>query len=239
MQRSLSVVVPAYNEEVRLPPSLLRIHSFLVDRGYDAEVLVVDDGSRDGTLARVEELRASLPLLRVLSYPTNRGKGFAVKTGVLAATRGTILVTDADLSTPMDNIDRLWSWYDRGYPVVIGSRGLAQSELVVRQRLLRESMGKTFNFIISMLGVRGLRDTQCGFKVFSAEAARILFGDLLTPGFAFDVEVLIRARLAGMKIAEVPVQWLNSPASKVRIVRDSLRMLLDVLRLQWRLRKPR
>jgi dolichyl-phosphate beta-glucosyltransferase len=237
VQRSLSIIVPAYDEETRLPQSLRRIHSFLVERGYDAEVIVVDDGSHDGTCARVEELKASLPLLRVLSYPVNMGKGFAVKTGVLAATRSTILVTDADLSTPLENIDRFWSWYDQGYPVVIGSRGLPQSELVVRQRILREGMGRIFNRVISFLGVRGIHDTQCGFKVFSTAAAQVLFSNLKTNGFAFDVEILMRARNARMKIAEVPVQWINSPASKVRIVRDSMRMLLDVLCMQRELRK--
>src|SRR6185295_1319333 len=182
--RSLSVVIPSYNEENRLPSTVKEIHSFLVSRGYAAEILVVDDGSVDRTRAVAETLQASNPLLRVLGYPRNMGKGFAVKTGMLAATREAVLFSDADLSTPIEELDRLWPFFDRGFDVVAASRALPTSKLVVRQPFYRENMGRMFNAIVSMVAMRGIRDTQCGFKLFRRSAARQIFSKLITPGFA-------------------------------------------------------
>jgi dolichyl-phosphate beta-glucosyltransferase len=229
------VVIPAYNEESRLPPTIKEIHRFLVHRSYDAEILVVDDGSRDRTRAVAKEAEAVCPSLRVLGYPKNRGKGFAVKTGVLAATRDAILFSDADLSTPIEELDRLWSWMDRGYDVVVASRSRHSSDVVVRQPFYREYMGRTFNMIVSMIAVRGIRDTQCGFKLFRRDAAHRIFSRLATDGFAFDVEALLRARKSGLRIAEVGVRWINSPQSRVHPVRDSARMLLEILRMRSRI----
>lgn len=234
IRRSLSVVIPAYNEEARLPSSLKEIHAFLVNRAYDAEILVVDDGSRDHTRATVTKLQASLPLLRILGYPKNMGKGFAVKTGILAANCKAILFSDADLSTPIAEIDRFWPWFDSGYDIVVASRARQTSEIVVRQPFCRETMGRIFNAIVSMVAVRGIRDTQCGFKLFQRDAARRIFSKLVTHGFAFDVETLLRARRNGMKIAEVGVRWIDSPHSRVHPVWDSARMLIEVLRMRHR-----
>lgn len=228
--RSLSVVIPAYNEETRLPRTLREIHGYLAERGYDAEILVVDDGSRDGTAARAREL--ALPSVRIIGYGRNRGKGFAVRAGVLAASKEAVLFCDADHSTPIGDIEAFWRPYDRGCDVVIASRHLARSQIRVRQPLYRRVMGKGFRFIVSLFGPRGIRDTQCGFKLFRAEAARRIFSGLRTRGFAFDVEALLRARAAGCRVAEVPVRWINEPDSRVRAVRDSWRMLIEILRMR-------
>jgi dolichyl-phosphate beta-glucosyltransferase len=232
VRRSLSVVIPAYNETARLPSTIRAIHQFLLDRNYDAEILVVDDGSRDATRSEVEQLRRALPLLRVLGYEKNRGKGFAVRTGVLGATREAVLFSDADLSTPIGEIDRLWPWFDAGYDVVIASRSRPSSDVRVHQPFYRENMGRVFNAIVSMLALRGIRDTQCGFKLFRRETAVGLFSKLKTNGFAFDVEILVRARDERKKIAEVGVHWVNSPDSRVHAVKDSARMLLELLRMR-------
>jgi dolichyl-phosphate beta-glucosyltransferase len=232
VHRSLSVVIPSFNESARLPSSLRDVHKFLVDRGYDAEILVVDDGSKDGTRDQVEKLRSSLPLVRVLGYEQNKGKGFAVKTGVLASTREAILFSDADLSTPIAELDRLWTWFDRGYDIVAASRAKETAEILVRQPFYREWIGRIFNAIISMVLIRGIRDTQCGFKLFRREIARQVFSNLRTNGFAFDVEVLAQARKLGFKIAEVGVRWINSTTSQVHPLKDSARMLLEILRIR-------
>lgn len=231
-RRSLSVVIPAYNEEVRLPRTLREIHAFLSERGYDAEILVVDDGSRDGTAAAARELGRTLPMIRVLSYGRNRGKGFAVRTGMLAATKEAALFCDADHSTPIGDIDGLWRAFDRGADTVIASRHLAGSDIRLRQPLYRRVMGRAFNLIVSLFGIRGIRDTQCGFKLFRTSLARRIFAATRTDGFAFDVEALMRARQEGSRIVEVPVRWVNAPDSRVRAVRDSWRMLLEILRMR-------
>lgn len=230
LHRALSVVIPAYNEERRLPGTLEAVSSYLESRGIEAEILVVDDGSRDGTRAAAERLR--LPTVRVLGYPRNRGKGYAVRTGVLAATRDPVLFTDADLSTPIEDLEILWACLDQGCHVAIASRLLAQSRILVRQPWHRRMVGRTFAGVVSLLAVRGFRDTQCGFKLFRSEAARRLFAPLRTVGFAFDVEVLLRARRLGLRVAEVPVRWVNSPDSRIHPVRDSGRMLVEILRMR-------
>jgi dolichyl-phosphate beta-glucosyltransferase len=233
LTRSLSVVIPAYNEEARLPRTVERIHEFLVHRSYDAELLVVDDGSRDRTLSVARDLSRSLPLLRVITHPTNHGKGFAVRSGILAATRDAVLFSDADLSTPIEDIDLLWPWHDRGYDIVIASRrGDEGSKIGIPQPAYRRGMGKVFNLLVSMFGIRGFHDTQCGFKLFRREPARRVFSTLRTQGFAFDVEVLLRARRLGYRTREVLVRWDDQPGSHVDPVRDSARMLLEVLRMR-------
>lgn len=230
--RSLSVVIPAYNEETRLPKTVREIHSFLVERRYAGELLLVNDGSRDRTHEVMQALRDELPLVRVLSYSQNRGKGYAVRTGVMAANHASVLFSDADHSTPIADIDRLWPRYDDGCPVVVASRSLAKSEILIRQPIHRVGMGRVFNLIVSLLAVRGIQDTQCGFKLFSQSAARRIFSRVRTDGFAFDVEVLLRAREEGMRIAEVPVRWADAGGSRVRPGRDSIRMMMEILRMR-------
>jgi len=214
---ALSVVVPALNEEDRLPRTLERIASHLARRGGDYEVLVVDDGSRDRTAARAESAGAT-----VLRNETNRGKGFAVRRGMLAARGARRLMTDADLSTPIEELDRLGARMDEGHDVVVGSRALPGSRIEVRQPWYRENSGRLFNVFVRALAVPGVMDTQCGFKLFSAAAARDVFSAARLDGFSFDVEALFLARKKGYRIAEVPVVWRNDAASRVSLLRGFL-----------------
>ncbi|PYQ04057.1 MAG: glycosyl transferase family 2 [Acidobacteria bacterium] len=223
---ALSVIVPALNEEDRLPRTLERIASHLTRRGRDYEVLVVDDGSRDRTAARAESAGAT-----VLRNETNRGKGFAVRRGMLAARGARRLMTDADLSTPIEELDRLCARMDEGHDVVVGSRALPGSRIEVRQPWYRENSGRLFNVFVRALAVPGVMDTQCGFKLFSAAAARDVFSAARLDGFSFDVEALFLARKKGYRIAEVPVVWRNDAASRVSLVRGVL-AFPDLLRIR-------
>lgn len=211
----LSIVVPAFNEERRLPVSLARIAEWLGSRSpaLSAEVLVVDDGSSDRTAAVAEKTAAGLGLgARVLRLPENRGKGAAVRAGVLEAEGEYVLVTDADLSTPIEEVDKLLS---AGAAVAIGSRAVDATLVKQRQSVFRVASGKTFNLLVRLLVVSGIRDTQCGFKLFRREAAREIFSRASVDRFAFDVEALLLARRLGYAIAEVPVLWFNSPDTRV------------------------
>jgi dolichyl-phosphate beta-glucosyltransferase len=234
----LSVVIPAWNEEARIGPSLEAVGTFL-DAEHEAyEVLVVDDGSRDGTRRVVEAAAERRPAVRLLALPRNRGKGAAVRTGVLASRGDEVLFTDADLSTPIGEVTKLRAALARGYDVAMGSRGLSDSEVQVRQHPLREAMGRTFNRVVRALVLDGFKDTQCGFKLFRGDAARDLFGRAQVDGFAFDVEILLLAR-SRYKVAEVPVVWRHVEQSKVSPGRDAARMLWDVVRLRWHSRSRR
>lgn len=237
MVPQLSVVIPAYNEARRLGPTLDRVTGYLRERGIRHEVLVVDDGSTDGTASLVE-VHAE-PSVRLVRQPENRGKGAALRRGVLESRGRRVLLCDADLSTPIEDLETLEPRLADGAAVVIGSRGVAESDVSVRQPLYRELMGKTFNRIIRLLGVRGLRDTQCGFKLLDGEAARRLFAELRTEGFAFDVELLWLANRHGYRIDEVGVRWIDSPDSRVHPLFDSSAMLRDVLFMRWRHRRWR
>jgi len=223
---ALSVVVPAFNEQDRLPRTLERITSHLGRRGGAYEVLVVDDGSRDATAARAEAAGAI-----VLRNEGNRGKGFAVRRGMLAARGARRLMTDADLSTPIEELDRLSARMDEGCDVVIGSRAMAGARIEVRQPWYRENTGRLFNLFVRALAVPGVRDTQCGFKLFSAAAAGDVFSATRLDGFSFDVEALFLARRKGYRIAEVPVLWRNDAASRVSLVRGFL-AFPDLLRIR-------
>ncbi len=233
----LSVVVPAYNEARRLGPTLDRIAGYIDGGGLDAEILVVDDGSRDETAALAERrLRGRAG--RVIRTPENRGKGHAVRTGVLAATGRWVLLTDADLSTPVEEHRRLADVVrDRDLDVAIGSRGLAESRVEVRQSALRQFLGRSFNRIIRALTGLPYRDTQCGFKLLDRERTRPLFERMVVDRFAFDVELLVLCHRYGLAVAEIPVVWRNSPHSTVSLVRDPLNMFADVLRVLWRFRR--
>jgi dolichyl-phosphate beta-glucosyltransferase len=244
---TLSIVVPVFNEERRLPAMLdaLRAQGKLVAEEANltlVEVVAVDDGSTDSTpelLARASGLPAPL---RVVRLPNNTGKGAAVRAGMLSATGEIALMTDVDLSTPLDELRRLMSFIDDGADVAIGSRALAASQIVVHQPAHRELMGKTFNLLLRLAAGIPWRDTQCGFKLFRLDRAHRLFELQRVDGFAFDAELLVRARRLGLDVAEVPVQWIDNPDSRVGLVGSSSRMAFDALRIAYwaraRARRP-
>lgn len=237
-ETDLSVVIPAYNEVQRLTPTLDRISEYLESRDLQYEVLVVDDGSSDGTANLVEKYPN--PQVTLLSIGRNLGKGAAVRRGVLESTGKMILITDADLSTPIEEIEKLEPYLSPDQcDLVLGSRAVQGAEIKKHQAFYREFMGRTFNVIIQILGVRGIRDTQCGFKLLRGSVARSIFQRLTTSGFAFDVELVWLAQLEGLGIQEVGVVWINSPVSKVRIWIDPLKMIVEVVLFKWRHRRVR
>ncbi len=209
---ALSVVVPAYNEALRLGVTLARVGEHLGGLSVPYEIIVVDDGSTDGT---AELARASGGRVRVLRHEPNRGKGYAVRRGMLAATGERRLLTDADLSTPIEELAKLQAALDEGCDVAIGSRAIPGARIEVHQPAYREAMGRVFNRLVQALLLPGLHDTQCGFKLFSARAAEASFATAVLDGFSFDVEALYLARLRGLRIAEVAVTWRNDAATRV------------------------
>ncbi|MGE0452886.1 MAG: dolichyl-phosphate beta-glucosyltransferase [Vicinamibacteria bacterium] len=223
----LSVVIPAYNEAERLPGTLVRVRTHLDARGGDYEIVVVDDGSADATAERAAREGA-----RVVRNEVNRGKGYSVRRGMLLATGARRLMTDADLSTPIEDLERLERALDEGHQVAIASRALPGSNVEVHQGAFRELSGRAFNLLVRVLLLPDLRDTQCGFKLFSAEAAQAIFSRCCLDGFSFDVEALYVARLRGLRVAEVPVTWRNDAASRVTLGRGLL-AFADLLAVRW------
>ncbi len=230
----LSIVIPAYDEERRIGGTLDRTFAYLDHHLPESEVLVVADGSTDGTTTLVRRRAETEPRLRLLVSLGNRGKGAAVRRGVLASRGRYVLFMDADLATSLDEVAGFIERLERGSDVVIGSRAHRESNIVERQSWGRERMGKTFNLIVQALLVRGYWDTQCGFKAFRREAADAIFGRLTIERFAFDVEVLLLAQDLGLSVEEVPVSWSHVPESKVSPLGDASRMLLDLLVLRAR-----
>ena len=229
----LSVVIPMYNEEERIGASLERILAYLEKQGYAWEILPVDDGSTDGTREVVRRIAARQPSRRIrLVVEEHRGKGHAVRSGMLKARGESILFTDADLSTPIEEVERFLAGVEQGYDIVIGSReapGARRHEEPLRRHLV----GRVFNYLVRALTVKGFHDTQCGFKLFSRRAARALFPRQTVDRFSFDVEILYLAQKSGLRILELPVQWYYGPSSTMRVGRDGLRMGLDVLRVRY------
>ena len=230
----MSIVIPAYNEEKRIAGSLLETCAYMNDFGMEYEIIVVDDGSSDGTGRTVDHIAKDVRNVRLVRYEKNRGKGHALRTGVLVTKGDFVLVMDADLSTPMDELRKLMPYLsDSGFDIAIGSRALALSDIIKKQPWWRRGMGKTFNKIVKALVIGGFSDTQCGFKLFKGEIARSLFGEAKIDRFAYDVEILALARKKGYGIQEVPVRWINSPESRVDPVKDSLQMLADLVRIRF------
>jgi len=231
----LSVIIPAYNEEARLGPTLEAVLSYLQGGRRSYEVLVVDDGSSDRTADIASQWQQKAPGLRLVRNERNRGKGYSVRRGVEEATGRFILFADADNSTPIEQAEKLLAKLAEGYDVAIASRALPDSQLEVRQPFYREKMGKAFGAVVRLLTGLPFRDCQCGFKAFRREAAKRLSAQLTVERFAFDSELLYLAvRKYGYKVAEVPVRWINSPDSRVNALTDSWQMLWDVLRVRWR-----
>jgi dolichyl-phosphate beta-glucosyltransferase len=226
------VVVPAYNEERRLLTSLPKISGYLRAHFVRHEILVVDDGSTDATAAVVTAFAQDAPAVRLLQLPVNSGKGAAVRAGMLAAAGDLVWLSDADLSTPIEELDNVLRHLRAGVDVVIGSRDLPESQIQRHQNPLRETMGKLFNLIVRLLSGLPYHDTQCGFKCYRRAAARAIFHRARINGFAFDVETLVLARRLGCRTVEMPVRWVNCPQSKVRILRHPAEMVLELLTIR-------
>ncbi len=226
----LSVVIPAYNEERRLPRTLGEVSRHLGSVGLVYEILVVDDGSTDATGRVVREASDRDPAVRLLVTP-HRGKGYAIRTGMLAARGDRLVFVDADLPMPVEDIARLADQLDT-YPVVIAS-GEGPGAQRIDEPYVRHLMGRVFNAVVRLLATLNIQDTQCGLKCFSAECAHALFSRQTIDGFGFDVEILFIARRLGYRIGELPIAWRHVPASRVDPLRDTLRMLADVARVRW------
>jgi dolichyl-phosphate beta-glucosyltransferase len=224
----LSIVIPAYNEESRLERTLRDMVRYCRRTSRVVEIIVVDDGSRDGTSAVVQRLGGELPELRLLRLARNHGKGYAVRSGVVNAHGARVLFADADGATPVEELERLEAALTGGADVAIGSRALAAAGVTVKARWYRRAIGRTFHLLVETLTVRGYRDTQCGFKLFRGPVAQELFSRMRMSGFSFDVEVLVMAGLLGYRVAEVPVNWSHVPGSRVNLAVDSLRMARDL-----------
>ena len=230
----LSVVIPAFNEEPRIGATLERAYGYLSRCGYPFEIVVVDDGSRDGTIRVAEAFASRSPGIRIVLNDMNRGKGFSVRHGVEEARGEYVLFSDADLSTPIEDVEKLFpKLTSEGFGIAIGSRSIRGADVRIHQPWYRELMGKIYNKIVRACALRGFKDTQCGFKLFRADVARRIFAKQRIERFSFDVEALYLARKYGYRIAEVPVTWYDSPRSRVSIASAPLRMFLDVLKIRY------
>jgi glycosyltransferase involved in cell wall biosynthesis len=229
----LSVVIPVYNEAARISGTLLQVAQYLRARREPCELIVVDDGSTDGTGDLLRAMCGDLPEARIISFPNNHGKGFAVRAGMLEAKGEFVLFSDADLSAPIAEVERLLQPLQDGYDVAIGSRALNRDWIEVHQSSLREAAGRLLNRFIRMVTGLPFRDTQCGFKAFRQAAARRIFSIQRIDAFGFDPEILYVARKLGYRTLDVPVHWAHRENSKIRVLRDGLRMALDVMRIRW------
>jgi dolichyl-phosphate beta-glucosyltransferase len=228
----LSFVIPSFNEELRLPATLEKIANYINTKHPETEVLIVDDGSADDTAAVAETFRERISQLRVLRNGVNRGKGYSVRRGLLEAQGNMILFTDADLSSPIEQADKLFAALQT-HDVAIGSRAMDRSLIEVHESRFREFAGIIFNKIVRITLRLPFVDTQCGFKAFRRDPCRIIFEQQTIERFGFDPELLYLARHHGLSIAEVPVRWAHSPATKVSMMRDSIEMFVDVLIIRW------
>jgi len=231
-----SIIIPAYNEASRLPGTLTHIRDYFASKNVSfeqLEILVVDDGSRDGTAQVAEKWAKEMPSVRLISNPDNRGKGFSVRHGMLEARGRIALFTDADLSSPIEEFEKLLAAIHAGNEIAIGSRALDRSLITTHQSRLREIAGMIFNSFVQLSMGLPFRDTQCGFKAFVREPSRIVFEQQRIERFGFDPEILFLAKRHGLRAAEVAVRWGHDPATKVHMLRDSLMMFFDLLIIRW------
>lgn len=231
-QPFLSIIVPAYNEEVRISDTLEQIADFLTTRDYPWEVVVADDGSFDGTAALVRQFADRYPQIRLLTLE-HRGKGWAVRQGMLASTGEYRFICDADLSMPIEQVERFLPPQVEGVDIIIGSREMSDSRRI-GEPARRHLMGRFYNWLIQLLAIKGIKDTQCGFKCFRGAIAEPLFQRQTLDGFAFDVELLFLARRSGLTMREIGIDWRYRGHSKVRAFQDSLIMTGDLLKIRWR-----
>jgi dolichyl-phosphate beta-glucosyltransferase len=229
---SLSIVVPAFNEARRIPSTLYALSKYFIGAPYPIELIVVDDGSRDSTLDVIREIAPSLDVpLRVIRYVPNRGKGFALKVGFSASQGDRVLFTDADLATPIEDVERLQEALDRGFDIAIGSRKRREAMIAVRQPWLRETLGKGFTLIVRTF-IFDTTDATCGFKLYRGDVGRDLFARMRVFDWSFDAELLWIGRLCGARLVEVPVRWSDQAGTKVNLWRDVIRSLLGIARIR-------
>lgn len=228
----ISVIIPAFNEEERLPQTLEHVSHYLRSLSFASEILVVDDGSTDHTAQVVSALARSIPNLFLLSNGSNRGKGFSVRHGMLEAHGRIALFTDADLSAPIEESQKLFTALESA-DIAIGSRALNRRLIEIHQSRWRELAGILFNRVMRLLTGLPFEDTQCGFKAFAMPGSRIVFELQRIEDFGFDPEILFLAKRHGLRVVEVPVRWSHDPRTKVHVLRDSARMLLDLLLILW------
>ena len=229
----ISIVIPAYNEAPRLGPTLDRVLDFVRKQGWDAEVIVVDDGSRDGTADIVRGYAKNNEIVRLLQNPGNRGKGYSVRNGVMNANGRIILFTDADLSSPIEEAPKLLEVIESGADVAIGSRWMRSELQTRRQSVARQVLGRVFNLLLRVVLRLDFKDTQCGFKAFRRNAARAVFPLQKIERWGFDPEILFLADRAGFTVVEVPVRWGHDSGTRINPIADGSRMVGEMLRIRW------
>lgn len=230
----LSVIIPSYNEEKRINKTLISVNEFLKKQPYEYEILVVNDGSIDGTSGVVKELLPNIPNLRLIDNQENHGKGWVTKQGMLEAVGDIRVFMDADNSTKIDEITKFLKFFESGSDIVLGSRRIAGSNVAKDQNMIREFLGWAFRTIVHIIVPVGVTDTQCGFKAFSAKSAEQIFPKQTIFRWAFDVEILALARKNKFKISEVPITWVNDEGSHVKFS-GMVNMLLEILKIRWNL----
>jgi len=233
MPPTYSIVIPAYNESARIRATLDRVLAFVHERQWDAEILVVNDGSRDNTAQVIEEYAARHPHLRLLHNQGNRGKGYSVRNGMLHAAGGIMLFSDADLSSPIEEAEKLFAALNSGADIAIGSRWLRAELQTERQSLHRQLFGRIFNLVLRIVLSLPYHDTQCGFKAFTRRAADAIFPQQRIERWGFDPEILFLARKFGLKVEEVPVAWAHSEGTRINPLRDGIRMFVEMLKVRW------
>jgi glycosyltransferase involved in cell wall biosynthesis len=228
-----SIIIPAYNETQRIAPTLNRVLTYIAEQGWDAELIVVNDGSRDDTAQIVEGYAERNPIMRLIENPGNRGKGYSVRNGMLNARGELLLFSDADLSSPIEEAAKLFEAIEHGADVAIGSRWLRSELQTARQPLHRQLFGRIFNLALRIiLGLR-FKDTQCGFKAFTRPAAQSIFPLQHIERWGFDPELIFLAKKRGLRIVEVPVKWAHDEGGRISPLRDGMRMFAEVLKIRW------
>lgn len=231
----LSIIIPCYNEEKRIPDTLKKIDEYLGKQSYEYEILIVDDGSKDNTTKVARALVPEVKNLKITGYKKNQGKGYAVRFGMLKAQGQYRLFTDADNSTSINQVEKMWPEFEKGYDIVIGSRDIKGAILDPPQPWHRIFVGNIFNLLVQLIcGLWGIWDTQCGFKCFTRKAVNDIFPRCKINRWAFDPEMLVIAKKLGYKIKEVPVYWINDPESKVKL-KSMVKMGIDLLKIRYNL----